>query len=212
MTISKTGPSALRPLHESFPNSAKVSLGALEVPARDIRLTNGEVVRVYDTTGPQGHSALLGLPKRRQPWIDARARAGTKNFSQMHFARRGIVTEEMRFCAIRENCDPEFVRSEVARGRAIIPANRNHLELEPMIIGSKFLVKINANIGNSAVTSTIQEEVEKMKWAVQWGADTVMDLSTGKNIHETREWIMRNSPVPIGTVPIYQCLEKVKGK
>ncbi|MCU1283037.1 MAG: phosphomethylpyrimidine synthase, partial [bacterium] len=130
----------------------------------------------------------------------------------MHYARRGEITEEMRFCAIREGVAPEFVRDEVARGRAIIPANRNHLELEPMIIGSKFLVKINANIGNSAVTSTIAEEVEKMRWATQWGADTVMDLSTGKNIHETREWIVRNSPVPIGTVPIYQCLEKVKGK
>jgi phosphomethylpyrimidine synthase len=134
------------------------------------------------------------------------------NVSQMHYARRGIITREMEFIAIRENCAPEFVRDEVARGRAIIPANINHPELEPMIIGRNFLVKINGNIGNSAVSSSIEEEVEKMAWATRWGADTVMDLSTGKNIHETREWILRNSPVPIGTVPIYQALEKVNGK
>ncbi len=166
-----------------------------------------------------------------------RAKPGM-NVSQMHYARRGIVTPEMEFIAIRENqrrenlsdilvgqhhgesfgasippvITSEFVRSEVARGRAIIPANINHLESEPMIIGRNFLVKINANIGNSAVTSSIQEEVEKMTWATRWGADTVMDLSTGKNIHETREWIIRNSPAPIGTVPIYQALEKVGGK
>ena len=134
------------------------------------------------------------------------------NATQMHFARKGIVTPEMEFVAVRENMSPEFVRSEVARGRAIIPANINHPESEPMAIGRNFLVKINANIGNSAVTSSIEEEVEKMTWAIRWGADTVMDLSTGKNIHETREWILRNSPVPIGTVPIYQALEKVDGK
>jgi phosphomethylpyrimidine synthase len=169
------------------------------------------------------------------------ARAGA-NVTQMHYARRGIVTPEMEFIAIRENLQrermrqtqldsitrqhrgesfgaaipdsvtPEFVRSEVARGRAIIPANINHPETEPMIIGRNFLTKINANIGNSAVSSSIQEEVEKMTWATRWGADTVMDLSTGKNIHETREWIIRNSPVPIGTVPIYQALEKVEGR
>jgi phosphomethylpyrimidine synthase len=200
---------------EGFPASRKVHVldGELQVPQREIALSGGEPpMRVYDTSGPQGHDPTLGLPKMRTPWIERRTARGDRNFSQMHYARRGEVTEEMRFCAIREGVTPEFVRDEVARGRAIIPANRNHLELEPMIIGSKFLVKINANIGNSAVTSTIDEEVEKMKWAVQWGADTVMDLSTGKNIHETREWIVRNSPVPIGTVPIYQCLEKVKGK
>ena len=166
-----------------------------------------------------------------------RARAGM-NVTQMHYARRGIVTPEMEFIAIRENqrmealsemlrrqhpgeafgaslpkvITPEFVRDEVARGRAIIPSNINHPETEPMIIGRNFLVKINANIGNSALSSGIQEEVEKMTWATRWGADTVMDLSTGKNIHETREWIVRNSPVPIGTVPIYQALEKVDGK
>ncbi len=131
--------------------------------------------------------------------------------TQMHYARRGIITPEMEFIAIREQVDPEFVRSEVARGRAIIPANINHPESEPMIIGRNFLVKINANIGNSAVASSIEEEVDKMTWATHWGADTVMDLSTGKNIHTTREWIIRNAPVPIGTVPIYQALEKVGG-
>jgi len=163
-----------------------------------------------------------------------RAKAG-RNVTQMHYARQGMITPEMEFIAIRENqrleaafsaqhpgnswganipkaITPEFVRDEVARGRAVITANINHPELEPMIIGRNFLVKINANIGNSAVTSTIEEEVEKMVWATRWGADTVMDLSTGRNIHETREWILRNSPVPIGTVPIYQALEKVNGK
>ena len=152
----------------------------------------------------------------------------------MHYARKGIITPEMEFVALREaqrveaayasqhpgqphgaaiprEITPEFVRDEVARGRAIIPANINHPEAEPMIIGRNFLVKINANLGNSSVTSSIEEEVEKMVWAIRWGADTVMDLSTGKNIHATREWILRNSPVPIGTVPIYQALEKVGG-
>ncbi len=132
--------------------------------------------------------------------------------SQMHYARRGEITPEMEFIALREGMAPEIVRDEVARGRAIIPSNVNHPETEPMIIGRQFLVKINANIGNSAVASSIEEEVDKMTWATRWGADTVMDLSTGKNIHETREWILRNSPVPIGTVPIYQALEKVGGK
>jgi len=165
-----------------------------------------------------------------------RAKAGA-NVSQMHYAKRGIITSEMEYVAIRENqrreqlaeiatetkgesfgasipayVTPEFVRDEVARGRAIIPVNINHPEVEPMIIGRNFLVKINGNIGNSAVTSSIEEEVEKMTWSIRWGGDTVMDLSTGKNIHETREWILRNSPVPIGTVPIYQALEKVDGK
>jgi phosphomethylpyrimidine synthase len=178
--------------------------------------------------------AQLRFDLKRQP---RRAKSGA-NVSQMHYARRGIVTPEMEYIAIRETqkvdgysemlrrqhpgesfgaslprvITPEFVRDEVARGRAIIPANINHPESEPMIIGRNFLVKINANIGNSAVTSGIQEEVEKMTWSIRWGGDTVMDLSTGKNIHETREWIIRNSPVPIGTVPIYQALEKVDGK
>lgn len=140
-----------------------------------------------------------------------RAKPG-RAVTQMHYARRGIITPEMEFVAIRENLDPEFVRQEVASGRAIIPSNINHPEMEPMIIGKNFHVKINANIGNSAVTSSIEEEVEKMTWATLWGADTIMDLSTGKNIHTTREWIIRNSPVPVGTVPIYQALEKVGGK
>jgi phosphomethylpyrimidine synthase len=140
-----------------------------------------------------------------------RARPG-RVVTQMHYARRGEITPEMEFIALREGMDPQFVRDEVARGRAIIPSNVNHPETEPMIIGRKFLVKINANIGNSAVASSIEEEVEKMRWATRWGADTVMDLSTGQNIHETREWILRNAPVPIGTVPIYQALEKVGGK
>ncbi|MFC4766920.1 phosphomethylpyrimidine synthase ThiC [Effusibacillus consociatus] len=139
-----------------------------------------------------------------------RAKPG-KNVTQMHYAKKGIITPEMEFIAIREGLSPEFVRDEVARGRAIIPSNINHPESEPMIIGRNFHVKINANIGNSAVTSSIDEEVEKMTWATRWGADTIMDLSTGKNIHTTREWIIRNSPVPVGTVPIYQALEKVNG-
>lgn len=131
--------------------------------------------------------------------------------TQLHYARQGIITPEMEYIAIRENIRPEFVRDEVAAGRAIIPANINHPESEPMIIGRNFLVKINANIGNSAVTSSIEDEVEKMRWATRWGADTIMDLSTGSKIHTTREWIIRNSPVPVGTVPLYQALEKVNG-
>ena len=150
----------------------------------------------------------IRFPSCRKP---RRAQSG-KNVTQMHYARRGVITPEMEFIAIREQCDPEFVRREVSIGRAIIPVNINHPEIEPMIIGRNFLVKINANIGNSALSSSIAEEVEKMVWAIRWGADTVMDLSTGKNIHATREWILRNSPVPIGTVPIYQALEKVNGK
>lgn len=145
------------------------------------------------------------------PSLRRKVLRGIGPVTQMHYARRGIITPEMEFVAIRESVEPEFVRSEIARGRAILPANINHPESEPMIIGRNFLVKINANIGNSAVTSSIEEEVEKLQWATKWGADTVMDLSTGKNIHETREWIVRNSPVPIGTVPIYQALEKVGG-
>jgi phosphomethylpyrimidine synthase len=153
-----------------------------------------------------------GLPRLRQPWIERRLARGDRNLSQMHYARQGEITEEMRFVALRENVTPEYVRDELARGRAIIPANIRHPELEPMIIGRNFLVKINANIGNSAISSSIRDEVEKLQWATRWGADTVMDLSTGANIHETREWILRNAPVPIGTVPIYQALEKVKGR
>jgi phosphomethylpyrimidine synthase len=195
-----------------FPSSRKVEKGELAVPFREIHLGGDQPpIEVYDTTGPQGIEPGRGLPLRRKPWIDARLKSGGGNRTQMHYARRGITTEEMRFVAVRENVEPEFVRKEVAEGRAIIPANVNHPELEPMIIGRNFLVKINANIGNSAVTSSIEEEVEKMRWAIRWGSDTVMDLSTGANIHETRERIIRNAPVPIGTVPIYQALEKVDG-
>jgi phosphomethylpyrimidine synthase len=279
---------------EPFPASTKAYLEGsrpdVRVPVRDIRLTNGTQVSVYDTSGPYTDPQAAidvrrGLPALRQGWIDERgdtvsyegrlaqilddggkhegrdgerieqlrreaaglqrqprrARAGA-NVTQMHYARKGIITPEMEYIALRENgrmewlaeylgqskrearrrgnpmgatiperITPEFVRDEVARGRAIIPANINHPESEPMIIGRNFRVKINANIGNSAVTSSIEEEVEKLVWSIRWGGDTVMDLSTGKNIHTTRDWIIRNSPVPIGTVPIYQALEKVGG-
>jgi phosphomethylpyrimidine synthase len=198
----------------AFPNSRKVHIDGpqgVRVPMREVAVDGGEPpVRVYDTSGPQGIDVREGLPKLRRPWIDARGRSAV--VTQLHYARRGIVTPEMDFIALREGVDAELVRSEVARGRAIIPANINHPELEPMVIGRRFLVKINANIGNSAVKSSIEEEVEKLKWATLWGADTVMDLSTGRDIHETREWILRNSAVPIGTVPIYQALEKVGGR
>ncbi|WP_313488824.1 phosphomethylpyrimidine synthase ThiC [Pseudescherichia sp.] len=199
-----------------------------------------EAIPVYDTSGPYGDPEVAidvekGIAKIRSAWIAGRT---GKCVTQLHYARQGIVTPEMEFIALRENMSrerirgevlrrqhpgegfgarlpenitPEFVRDEIAAGRAIIPANINHPESEPMIIGRNFLVKVNANIGNSAVTSSIEEEVEKLVWATRWGADTVMDLSTGRNIHETREWILRNSPVPIGTVPIYQALEKVNG-
>jgi phosphomethylpyrimidine synthase len=250
---------------------------------REIALTNGESLSVYDTTGPYGDpeatiDVLHGLADVRSAWIEARndtqiiegravqplddGYSSTKpstpeitqfkttvrkakpghNVSQMHYARQGIITPEMEYVAIRENLHnealrakyydaerearlkgnslganlqekitPEFVCKEIALGRAIIPANINHTELEPMIIGRNFLTKINTNIGNSAITSTVQEEVEKMVWSAKWGGDTLMDLSTGKNIHTTREYIIRNCPVPVGTVPIYQALEKVGG-
>jgi len=279
---------------EPFPASTKSTIAGsrpdLRVPVREVALTNGEQVSLYDTSGPYTDPAAdidvrRGLPGVRDAWIaerndtesyqgrvhlalddgathadrDAqriaelragaaalqrtprRAKSGA-NVTQMHYARRGIVTPEMEYVALRENgrrewmaeymadearekrlagnpmgaripkiITPEFVRDEVARGRAIIPANINHPEVEPMAIGRNFKVKINANIGNSAVTSSIEEEVEKLVWAIRWGADNVMDLSTGSNIHTTRDWIVRNSPVPIGTVPIYQALEKVGG-
>ena len=212
----------------------------VRVPMREVSLSGGEPpVCLYDTSGPRGHDVREGLPPLRAAWIAARGgiveqpptprapgkggieipaslarpvRRGTGAVTQLRYARRGEVTAEMAFVAKREGLPADFVRDEVARGRAIIPANINHPELEPMIIGRNFLVKINANIGNSAVSSSIEEEVEKLRWSTLWGADTVMDLSTGKHIHETREWIIRNSPVPIGTVPIYQALEKVGGK
>ncbi len=284
---------------EPFPASTKIHIPGeihpdLRVPMREVLLTNGEQVTIYDTSGPYTDPAASidvrkGLPDVRGTWINARADTETydgrirqaiddglrralgandpeaarmeslrreaaalqrpprraksgMNVSQMHYAKRGIITPEMEYVAIRENANaawaaeylgdteknnrlrgnpmgailptimtPEFVRQEIARGRAIIPANINHTELEPQAIGRNFRVKINANIGNSAVTSSIEEEVEKLVWAIRWGADNVMDLSTGKNIHTTRDWIVRNSPVPIGTVPIYQALEKVGG-
>ncbi|MGH7531759.1 MAG: phosphomethylpyrimidine synthase ThiC, partial [Gemmatimonadales bacterium] len=223
---------------EAFPGSRKVHVDGphgIQVPVREISLSGGEPpLRVYDTSGPQGNDVRLGLPELRAPWIGARGvqetgtvsggkeelmpltlrrkvLRGSGRVTQMHYARAGDVTPEMEFVALREGLPPEFVRAEVARGRAIIPATINHPELEPMAIGRTFKVKINANIGNSAVTSSIEEEVEKLRWSTLWGADTVMDLSTGKNIHETRGWIIRNSAVPIGTVPIYQALEKVGG-
>ena len=212
------------------------------IPLRNIWIEDRK-----DTEQLQGPSSTFGKKRKTDPSLEdmrfnlkrnpKKAMAG-KNVSQMHYAKKGIITPEMEFIAIRENqrregisdilqtqhpgenhgakipqkITAEFVRDEVAKGRAIIPANINHPETEPMIIGRNFLVKINANIGNSALGSSISEEVEKMVWGTRWGGDTVMDLSTGKNIHETREWIIRNSPVPIGTVPIYQALEKVNGK
>ena len=185
---------------------------ALHIPLREVTLGGGESpVRLYDTSGPQGHDVRSGLPKLRADWIAARRRSGFVG-TQLYYARRGEITPEMEFVAGREGLPADFVRAEIARCRAIIPSNINHLELEPMIIGRNFLVKINANIGNSAVKSSIEDEVEKLQWATLWGADTVMDLSTGKSIHETREWIIRNSAVPIGTVPIYQALEKAGGR
>jgi phosphomethylpyrimidine synthase len=207
---------------------------------KDWILARGDVEELAEITSKFGkdrrHDESLNHLKFEHLSKPMRAKKGA-NVSQMHYAKKGVITPEMEYIAIRENqklqgqkkiskqhlgeafgasipdqITPEFVRQEVASGRAIIPNNINHPESEPMIIGRNFLVKINANIGNSAVTSTIEEEVEKMVWATRWGADNVMDLSTGKNIHETREWIIRNSPVPIGTVPIYQALEKVNGK
>ena len=224
------------PYEDAFPNSRQVLVDGdrVRVPMREIRLSGGEApLRVYDTSGPRGGDVRKGLPRLREAWITGRGsvadgpagtaaaglpgagrrpRRATAGVTQLHHARRGAVTEEMEFVALREGFEPEFVRDEVARGRAIIPANINHPELQPMAIGRNFLVKINANIGNSAVSSSIEEEVEKLRWATLWGADTVMDLSTGPDIHATREWIIRNSPVPVGTVPIYQALEKAGGR
>jgi phosphomethylpyrimidine synthase len=200
-----------------------------EVVQREVRPEdNGQHV---GASGPDRSGGVPAFPNVRK--VVLRAKPGA-NLSQMHYARQGIITPEMEYVAVRENLGremlaeyirdgedfgaeipdyvtPEFVRSEVARGRAIIPSNVNHPECEPMAIGRNFLVKINANIGNSAVASDVASEVDKMVWSIRWGADTVMDLSTGRNIHDTREWIVRNSPVPIGTVPIYQALEKVGG-
>ncbi len=203
-----------------FPGSQKVYVKGkvfpeLRVPMREVKLTNGESIRLYDTSGPYTDPNISvdvneGLPRIREAWVRPRLKSGG-NVTQLHYARKGEITEEMEFIAIREGMSPEFVRDEVARGRAIIPANVYHPELEPVILGRNFLVKINANIGNSAIGSSVEEEVEKLVWATRWGGDTVMDLSTGENIHQTRESIIRNASVPIGTVPIYQALEKVGG-
>jgi phosphomethylpyrimidine synthase len=175
----------------------------------DVEEYEGRPMQPADDGTKEPSKLGAGIPTglKRKPM---RAKPG-HSVTQLHYARKGIITPEMEFVAIREGVDPEFVREEIAAGRAILPANINHPESEPMIIGRNFHVKINANIGNSAVASSIEQEVDKMRWATLWGADTVMDLSTGKNIHTTREWIIRNSPVPIGTVPIYQALEKVGG-
>ncbi|HJQ03810.1 MAG TPA: phosphomethylpyrimidine synthase ThiC, partial [Nocardioides sp.] len=198
-------------MNQVHPAHTRVLTGDLDVPVTRVQLTNGETFDRYTTAGP-GSVPEEGLPHLRKQWIDERGDRTRPNVTQMHYARQGIVTKEMQYVAQRERCDVELVRSEVAAGRAIIPVNINHPESEPMIIGRRFLVKVNANIGNSAVTSSIAEEVDKLTHAITWGADTVMDLSTGDDIHATREWIIRNSPVPIGTVPIYQALEKVKGQ
>ncbi|OAA26043.1 hydroxymethylpyrimidine synthase [Frankia sp. EI5c] len=256
-------------LARPFPGSRKTYLAGsrpdLRVPMREVALSTGDSLVLYDTSGPYtdpgaGVDVRRGLPALRAGWIAARgdteeitgrpvqpaddgrpagggahgggaldgaagpdgAFVGSgspprralpgRAVTQLAYARRGEITPEMEFVALREGLSPELVRDEVASGRAVLPANVNHPESEPMAIGRNLLVKINANIGNSAVASSVEEEVEKMVWATRWGADTVMDLSTGKNIHTTREWIIRNSPVPIGTVPIYQALEKVGGK
>ncbi len=195
----------------------------IKVGMRSLSLQTGESMRLYDTTGSYpdtefNHSIESGLPALRREWIEGRIAEDGEFRTQMWYARNGIVTREMEYVAIRESLGaettitPEFVRQAVAEGRAIIPSNRCHPECEPMIIGRDFFVKINANIGNSALGSSIEEEVEKALWAIRWGADTVMDLSTGENIKATREAILRNTPVPIGTVPLYQTLEKAGGK
>ena len=276
--ITRTPLPASKKVYVVSPNDPSV-----RVPMREISLTDGTAVTLYDTSGPYTDESVdidvnKGIADVRSEWVLSRndtehyqgrevqpqdnghfdeARAFQyyngdlqrtpkralpgKNVSQMHYARKGIITKEMEYIAVRENqarealsnefttternqrlkgnslganlqpITPEFVRKEVAEGRAIIPANINHTELEPMIIGRNFLVKINGNIGNSALRSSIEEEVEKLVWSIRWGGDTIMDLSTGKNIHSTRDYIVRNSPVPVGTVPIYQALEKVKG-
>ena len=204
-------PRGIPTFEECYPRSTKefreIRHGGevLRVPFRRVSLTNGDHFDLDDVSGPQGLDPRQGLAAVRS-WGGLPA-----GQTQLTAARIGLITAEMAYVAAREGRTPEYVRDEIAAGRAVIPANRLHPELEPMIIGRKFRTKINANIGNSATHSSIAEEVEKLQWASMWGADAVMDLSTGANIHETRGWIMRNSPVPIGTVPIYQALEKVDG-
>ena len=227
----------LEEYNTNFPNSRKVykKVNDLEVPYRAITISDtsggNKEFHVYDTTGPYTEPDFKinlkdGLPKRREKWLLERNNSYRSdkrfdnNITQLAYAKNGIITKEMEYAAARENSfvsleakvTPEYVRSEIELGRAIIPANIKHPELEPMVIGKNFLTKVNSNIGNSPVKSDIEEELDKLLWSVRWGADTVMDLSTGKNIFETRETIIRNSPVPIGTVPIYEALEKVNGK
>ncbi|MED0702137.1 MULTISPECIES: phosphomethylpyrimidine synthase ThiC [Aeribacillus] len=198
-----TDPDFQADIHKGLPAVRKQWI----LDRHDVVEYDGRQVKPEDNGFRNWEDHNIATPFHRKPF---KAKKGAV-VTQMHYAKKGIITPEMEFVAIRENMDPEFVRQEVAAGRAIIPSNINHPESEPMIIGRNFHVKINANIGNSAVTSSIEEEVEKMLWAIRWGADTIMDLSTGKNIHATREFIIRNSPVPVGTVPIYQALEKVNG-
>jgi len=268
----KSNHTALPQSSHFFPASKKIHVTSslnddIRVPMREVTLTNGDSIALYDTSGSHGDTSICinvhhGLPEVRASWIQQRndceldssmerqtrldnyrespffndslqritkIAKTNSNVTQLHYARKGIITKEMEYVAIRENqlraktanelnttkhltdITPEFVRDEIAAGRAILPANINHPELEPMIIGRNFLVKINANIGNSALISDIENEVDKLIWATRWGADTIMDLSTGKDIHVTRDYIIRNSPVPVGTVPIYQALEKVNG-
>ncbi|REJ25308.1 MAG: phosphomethylpyrimidine synthase ThiC [Bacillaceae bacterium] len=198
-----TDPDFQADIHKGLPAVRKQWI----LDRHDVVEYDGRQVKPEDNGFRNWEDHNIATPFHRKPF---KAKKGAV-VTQMHYAKKGIITPEMEFVAIRENMDPEFVRQEVAAGKAIIPSNINHPESEPMIIGRNFHVKINANIGNSAVTSSIEEEVEKMLWAIRWGADTIMDLSTGKNIHATREFIIRNSPVPVGTVPIYQALEKVNG-
>lgn len=205
------------PQHNTSKHYVNGEIHPIKIGMKRLNLTNKEHLIMYDTCGVYGDKTYkaeitLGLPKLRAEWP-----RDSQFHTQMWYAKQGVITPEMEYVAIRESCGaadeitPEMVRLSVAEGRAIIPSNRNHPESEPMIIGEEYLVKINANIGNSALGSSIDEEVEKALWAIRWGADTIMDLSTGENIHQTREAILRNSPVPIGTVPMYQTLEKVKG-
>lgn len=226
----KEGEVTTGPIYRSQKNYSDVEFSneygsaTLRIPSRRIGLSDGRHFDVYDTSGiyTEENPELdlkAGLAKIRDEWTMAPAVSADpanadapKVATQLAWARAGIITPEMAYAAAREGVDPEIVREEVAAGRAVIPANHKHPEIEPMVIGKRFATKVNANIGNSAVTSSISEEVEKMVWATRWGADTIMDLSTGQDIHETREWILRNSPVPVGTVPIYQALEKVKGE
>jgi len=240
-----------RKVYVPMETDSNVKVGMKEILQHPTKNQDGSTkanppIPVYDTSGPYSDDNYeidleRGINKIRSEWVSSRSKKYKDNCTQMHLARKGIITPEMEYVAIRENIlldriandedykhlmsqkpgdyfkdntlvTPEFVRKEVAEGRAVIPVNKNHPEAEPMIIGRNFLVKVNTNIGNSTVSSSIEEEVEKMIWSCRWGGDTLMDLSTGKNIHKTREWIIRNSPVPVGTVPIYQALEKVKGK